>query len=381
MSKTDPLAQVSTRHTAQSEQADPRQVPNSAGGWGFTASRQARLHRFLTLGTEGGTYYATEKAITRQNADVVLEWARNDAVALVAEIVTVSVRGRAPRNNPALFALAAAASLGDGDGRRAAFAALPLVARTATHLFTFVSYAEQFRGRGLRNAVGDWYLDKDPDQLAYQLVKYRQREGWAHRDLLRLAHPVAGERKDALTGHRALFDWACGRGASDFLPPLVLAFEKAQKATTRDEWVRLIQVTRGLSWEMLPDAALKEVAVWEALLSAGMPQTALMRQLPRLTRLGVLTQMSWATGVVTGQLADRDRLIRGRVHPMNVLLALKTYAGGHSLRGSETWNPVPRVIDALDAAFYASYAAVEPAMKRTNVALDISGSMTSPVAG
>ena len=100
MSKTDPLAQVSTRRTAQSEQADPRQVPDSAGGWTFTVSRQARLHRFLTLGTEGGTYYATEKAITRENAQVVIDCARKDGAALVAAVLDVSTRGRAPRQGP-----------------------------------------------------------------------------------------------------------------------------------------------------------------------------------------------------------------------------------------------------------------------------------------
>jgi 60 kDa SS-A/Ro ribonucleoprotein len=39
---------------------------------------------------------------------------------------------------------------------------------------------------------------------------------------------------------------------------------------------------------MLPDPALGEVAVWDALLDVGVPQSALMRQLPRLTRLGML---------------------------------------------------------------------------------------------
>lgn len=53
----DPLRLISTRRTAQSEPADPRQVTNAAGGYTFTVDDQARLHRFLTLGTGGGTYY------------------------------------------------------------------------------------------------------------------------------------------------------------------------------------------------------------------------------------------------------------------------------------------------------------------------------------
>lgn len=373
----DPLAAISTRATPQSQPAGPRQVPNSAGGFTFTTGRQARLHRFLTLGTDGGTYYVSERDLTKANAAVVLQWAREDAAALTAEVVKISQAGRAPRNNPALFALAAAAGLGDAAGRRAALDALPLVARTGTHLFIFARYVEQFRGwgRALRRAVGDWYLGKDPERLAYQALKYRQREGWAHRDLLRLAHPAG---KGA---HRALFDFVCGRDADLAELPLVRAFLRAQAATAATEWVRLIREYPALSWEMLPTPALSEPLVWRALLEAGMPQTALMRQLPRLTRLGVLGPMDGATRLVAAQLADRDRLIKARVHPVSVLLALRTYASGHGMRGQDTWAPVARIVDALDAAFYAAFAAVEPAGKRTMLALDVSGSMTWPVAG
>src|SRR5260221_719425 len=114
----DPLAGISTRRTPQNVQADIRQVPNSAGGWAFTVGKTARLHRFLTLGTDGGTYYASERDITVKNAAIVLAWARDSTAELVREVVTISQAGRAPRNNPALFALAAAASLGDPDGKR-----------------------------------------------------------------------------------------------------------------------------------------------------------------------------------------------------------------------------------------------------------------------
>ena len=375
----DALSQVSTRATPQAEQADPRQAPNSAGGWTFTVSRDARLHRFLTIGTENGSYYATEQALTKENAQVVLDWARNDATGLVNRAIDVSRAGRAPRNNPALFALAAAAALGDDAGREHALNSLWLVARTGTHLFTFAGYVEQFRGwgRGLRRAVSTWYLGKNPDQLAYQVLKYRNREGWTHRDLLRLAHPKAGNPE-----RNTLLRWIAGQDVPvQDLPRLVQAFLLAQTPLTEHGYVTLIGANPSLSWEMLPDAALSSPAVWEALIAAGMPQTALMRQLPRLTRLGVIAQMSPVTAAVAAQLADRERLIKARVHPVNILVALRTYASGRSVRGSTTWTPVPAITDALDAAFYAAYAAVEPAGKRTMLALDVSGSMTQPAAG
>src|SRR5207249_615515 len=71
-----------------------------------------------------------------------------------------------------------------------------------------------------------------------------------------------------------------------------------------------------------------------------------------------------------------------RSHPLSLLVALKTYAQGHGVRGGSTWTPVKQVVDALDAAFYLAFGAVEPAGKRWLLALDVSGSMgTGQVAG
>jgi len=370
----DPLATISTRRIPQTEPASERQEKNSAGGYAFKISDEVRIHRFLTLGTTGGTYYASEHDLTKANADVVLAAARDRGEWLVQQVVAISTAGRAPKQNPAIFTLAAVAGLGDDNGRKAALAAIPHVCRTGTHLFMFAKYAEQFRGwgRGLRNAVAAWY-ERDVDQVAYQAVKYRQRDGWSHRDLLRLAHP------DATSVHaKGLYEWIVRGTIGDDLPDVVRGFIRAQDATTATAWVELVG-QHPLSWEMLPDTALTEPAVWRALVEKGVPQTALIRQLPRLTKLGVLDGSTLAT--VVGQLTDQERLRKARVHPVNVLVAARTYASGRSTRGDGEWQPKRQIIDALDTSFYAAFGTVEPAGKRTLVALDVSGSMTAPASG
>ena len=76
-----------------------------------------RLRRFLVLGSEGGSYYASEWTLTRENAQAVEQCVREDGPRAVAEIVRVSTEGRAPKNDPALYALALAAGVGDVDTR------------------------------------------------------------------------------------------------------------------------------------------------------------------------------------------------------------------------------------------------------------------------
>jgi hypothetical protein len=229
-----------------------------------------------------------------------------------------------------------------------------------------------------RRAIGNWYADPERSvtDIAYQAVKYRRREGWVHRDLLRLSHPRTDEPV-----RRQLFDWISGRTADLGGLPLVSAFERAQAATSAAEIRELVEGNHALAWEMIPDRFLNEPSVWEALLQNGLPQGALMRQLPRLTRLGLLEPMGQWAGPVAAQLADPERLRKAHMHPINVLVAQRTYASGRSARGEGMWSPSRPIVDALDAAFYAAFGVVEPTGKRTMLAMDVSGSMTAPAGG
>jgi 60 kDa SS-A/Ro ribonucleoprotein len=396
----DVLKGFSTRSTPQSQPAGGATVKNAAGGHVFAIDDMARARRFIVLGSSGGTYYTKAPQLTRENAEVVVNLAQTDPVALVDLITEISVAGRAPRANPAIFALAIAASMADDAGRAYALGALPQVIRTGTHMYLFASYVEQFRGwgRGLKRAVAGWYNGRAVDKLAYQILKYRQREGWRHADLLALSHPAPNDQlRDNL--YRYIVDTMTGRDdervarvnaghrekhyrtwlseSDTALPDLVSAFIELQTATKAGA-VRLI-TAHDVSWEMLPDRLVNEPDIWDALIAKGLPATALMRQLPRLTRLGLTT--SKVGLVVANQLTDAAALKRGRIHPINVLVAQRTYASGRSVTGDSTWTPTPRITDALDTGFYLSYGAVEPSGVPMLLALDVSGSMGSPASG
>lgn len=155
---------------------------------------------------------------------------------------------------------------------------------------------------------------------------------------------------------------------------LLEGFRKAQEAGTARESALLIG-SYGLPREAIKTEHLREPVVWEALLEE-MPMTAMIRNLANLTRAGVLKPLSEASKFIVERLEDTERLRRARIHPINVLSALRIYARGHSELGrGESWVPVESVIDALDAAFYEAFEFIKPAGKRTLLALDVSGSM------
>jgi 60 kDa SS-A/Ro ribonucleoprotein len=367
---------VSARITPQ-DQPIPgsTQVPNSAGGYAWAVVDDwTRLDRFLLLGTEGGSYYAGERELTVASAEATRRCLAADGPRVVRRIVDISTAGRAPKNDPAILALALAAAAPDPATRDAALATLPAVCRIGTHLFHFLRDVQTQRGwgRGLRRAVARWYTDTPDQALTYQLLKYRARDGWSHRDALRLAHPRATD-----PARVALYRWVTGSKkypAPAEWPPLIAAFERLQASTDPDEAAGLIREWR-LPRECVPTPLLTEPRVWQALLDVGMPMTAMLRNLATMTKIGLLRPMGDATATVVAALGDAARLRQARVHPIAVLTAMLTYASGHGLKGSATWSPVREIVDALDRAFYLSFGAVEPIGKPTLLALDISGSM------
>lgn len=398
------------------------QVANRAGGYAWLVTDWERLDRFLILGAEGGTYYVGERELVKSNYDALRRCLEVDGARTVTRIVEISESGRAPKNEPAIFALAVAAASGTEPVRALALTSLGKVCRTGTHLFRFAEYTQALRGwgRGVRRAVGHWYRNRFAEDLAYQVVKYQSRDGWSHRDLLRLAHPAPATREQG-----AVFRWIL-RGAEELgertvvrrlvrqalgavrpscapasepsatagtttperiefrsmtypevggLPKLILALEQAKRSQSRAEIVRLIQ-EHDLPREAVPTHWLNEVEVWEALLRR-MPLTAMLRNLGKMTAVGLLGGNAAATRAVTDRLREAESLRRARVHPLAILVALRTYAQGHGDKGRLRWDPVASVVDALDGAFYASFANVLPVGKPVLLALDVSGSMAA----
>jgi 60 kDa SS-A/Ro ribonucleoprotein len=347
-------------------------VANNAGGYVFSISTMKQVERFLILGSEGGSYYVTERKMTLGNVNALKAALAADGPAVVRLIVDISTKGRAPKNDSALFALALAASPKFADARTnsMALAALPQVARTGTHLFQFVNFVEGNKlrgwGRGLRAAVADWYLSKTPDKLAYQAVKYQNREQWSHRDLLRLVHA----NNPALQN---VFHWIVKGEIEGPVPAFIEAFEKAKVSTDPKEIISLIE-SANLTREMIPTQFLNDVAVWDALLQK-MPLTAMVRNLGKMTQVGLIKPLSDASALVSGRLRNQEWLNRARVHPIALLMAASTYESGRGLRGSLTWEAVKPVVDALDEAFYLAFDNIVPTGKRFYLGIDVSGSM------
>jgi 60 kDa SS-A/Ro ribonucleoprotein len=344
-------AKLISEPIAQTQPLNDRQVKNNAGGFVFAKCVER--------------CYAADPART------------------VSDIVEISVSGRAPKNDPAIFALAIGAASSDEKTRQLALSQMHRVCRTGTHLFQFVTAVRSLGrgwGRTLKRAVADWYDKKPVDKVAYQVIKYRSRENLTHKRMLQSAHPAGLANSADLSERVALYRWICEKEVDrHLLPAQVEAHVVAMASTDIDEWVTLVG-EYNLPWEALPTEAKTKPEVWQALLP-NMGLTALIRNLGNMTRLGAIKPLSQFEKVAVERIKNKADLRKSRIHPFNILQAMSVYGSGHGLRGAGTWSPSSSIVAALDDAFYASFANVVPTGKRTFIGLDVSSSMSYGAIG
>lgn len=343
-------------------ETNEREVRNNAGGLSYGITPLERLERFLIIGSVDGTYYVNARDLTKQNLDNIKYAIDVEGTKAVDVIRDIGTSSRAPKHDPVLLAYAIAVSANDQKVRSYALSFFNDIVRTGTHLFHFLAYIEGRRGwgRSLRRAVANWYTEKSDRALALQLVKYKQRDGWSHRDALRLAHPIAPN-----STKNGLLDFAVrgtlpsdGSFAHEFV-------EASLEALTTNSIERAIElVTKfNLPRETVNTKLLKDRRMWEAM-APHMGMTALLRNLRNMVDDGYLVQGSDAVRLVRERIINEDDLKRSRIHPAHIFLA------------KHNAKDVPQPIrNALEESFFMSFKNVEPTGKRIVLALDVSASM------
>lgn len=352
-------------------------VPNSAGGFGFALDDWERLIRFLVIGSEGGTYYASEQKLTAANATAAIRCIKMDGPRAVEMARDVNVNNRAPKTDQQLFVLALAMKHGDTDTKAAVAQAAPEMLRTGTQLLHFSAMLDGLGGwnRSKRRLVADWFTGKSADNVAFQMLKYQNRDGWTMRDVLRVAHPKAPTPE-----HNAAFAWASGKSGALDLPGILAAYTHMLAAEELSPVQKAIWgLGNGLPREALPTETVNDPVV-QRLLLPHMPVHAMIRNLGNLSASSVLADQEQASLVVQ-KITDKDVLRKARVHPFAILLAALVYKTGAGFRGSKTWTPSKTVLSALEDAYDLAFDYVQPTGKRILVGVDISGSMNAPCNG
>ena len=296
--------------------------------------------RFLILGSEGGSYYATELKLTIENANHVLACISEDGVRVVRETVAISDSGTRAQERSGDFRAGTVRGL-----RRRSRPARPRLMRcrrsaaperTCSSLpNTSRPFAAGVADCGAELAAGT--RRSKPRDLAYQVVKYRQRERLvAHRPAPAGAPERRATRRTArsISGSPSAIDavWATAdEQPTDNALAFIWAFEQAQKATDFKQIIQLIE-DFDLPREALPTEWLNDARVWEALLDK-MPLTAMIRNLGVMSKIGLLKPFSQAESTVVKRLGNaRSAQAGARPPDCGALGAARLCAGQGSAR-------------------------------------------------
>lgn len=395
---------IQLENVSQTQKARADQVLNAGGGYVFQLDVWKRLDRFLTIGAKKPSYYEREEDIARENSLNIMECAKLDVVRAVKRIEQISVSGRAPKNDEAVFALAVIFSMTSKkfwkestpdfakQASQAVKASFLHVIRTGTHLMQFVDIVNAYRGWGssLKKLVSQFY-NQDAKNVAYQIAKYGSRENWTTLDVLRKAHVVpATDEHAAIFQYVAFAETGKKTGSKtqvrkeltlDSVPRILRdKTELTKPEATVERALQLMSENRAISHEMLAGHLKNDAKVWEKMIMAGMPLTALIRNLGKISSLGLTKDLSDVTRKICADILDVEKLEKARIHPLNVLVAKTVYESGHGVKGGNTWHPSGQIVSALEQAFYLSFKAIEKTNKRFLLGIDVSGSMGSRIS-
>lgn len=370
------------------------QMENHTGGFVYRVDDLIRLTRLFCLGSESGTYYVGDEEINTENVQCITRLvAAGRGQEVVRMLIEYNENNRTAKQNALMLAMAICARQSvDPDTKKLCYENLHNVCRIPTQLFMFIKYCKAVSeprkgwGRAHRRAICSWYFrfGENPamaKQLAVLITKYKNSHGWSHKDVMCLAHPKPNSEIN-YNGVTAIMRYIM-RGFHDAEEdlghssgPLLEYLRAVEYVKTQTDPNNVVDMIRRhhLVREHINTQLLDSAAVWEALLE-NMPMTAMIRNLGKMSSVGMLTPGSRHENTITSMLGNLNMLKKARIHPFGLLIALLTYKTGKGQKGRLSWTPNKAVLEALDSAFYLTFRLVMPTDERYLLAVNVSASM------
>ncbi|MBK9493943.1 MAG: VWA domain-containing protein [Xanthomonadales bacterium] len=323
---------------------------NEAGGLAYARSPEAALALYAATGCLNGTYYAS----AGEQLDQALALAAQCAPAFVARTAVYARKIAYMKDMPAL--LLATLSTRDGELLAKAF---PLVIDNARMLRNFVQIVRsgvvgrKSLGSLPKRLVRQWLENASVDAIVQAAIGNQPSLA----DVIRMAHP-----RPADAARRALFAWVVDKPYDvAALPTKLQAFDAFKRVPVGELPDLPFQYFTSLRLSAEQWRVLAHNASWQTL----------RQNLNTFARNGV-----FADGATTKSLAatlrDPAKIAKARVFPYQLLMAHTASAGGE----------VPTAIrEALQDAMEVATRQVPKLDGRVVVAVDVSGSMSSPVTG
>jgi len=373
----DKKAKTETPQTKAIPGREDEMLRSYSGGYGFKPSDKVALERALILGTTTNQFYATGAELSKEFMQLLASAIQIDPTMVASLIEEVSFKGKGISNSPCLLGLAMLSS-GDAVAKKQFHRIFDKVVRNMSHFMEWFAYTRNMRGLGrcVLSAGNDWLSGKSTEMLAYQFLKYKTRNGYSVRDIMRLLHPKTSEvDRQALYKYVVKGELEVPEGTASL--KMVEVFEKLGK----NQISAMEAITEGrLTHEMVSSFVKKDnTAEWRQI-AAHMPLNARLRNLGSLTAKHVFKDPAILSSFMNS-FTNAEHVKKARLHPMSILQAFLIYKQGHGDKSATTWDVNPKILDAIEEAMdHSMEFANLPRELSYRVYIDLSGSMCSPIS-
>ncbi|KAK2579568.1 hypothetical protein KPH14_010864 [Odynerus spinipes] len=308
------------------------------------------LTRFLYVGDESPVYFPKNVLVGDYFSDIdvlsIEALATYDKEELMPiEIITKAFESNlVPHPETLIFALAVCCKQKFSKNLRcAAYAAVEKICLTPEHFILFIKFITQVSkytsvlnnkptrgwGHGLRKAVNNWYLSKEPLELVKCVTRCKSRYGWKHKDIIKLSHPHPDTSEQKVILKYIMHGLEETKKAFDNNPDVKELIEYIQKV---EDFKHCEDETKAASLlekyeftlDHVPGHMLKSTEVWNSLILS-MDLHTLLNNLQRIHNLGLLNPDNPAVEKIIDEITNEERLSRDNIHPIFVYITLKNY--------------------------------------------------------
>ncbi|XP_025112327.1 60 kDa SS-A/Ro ribonucleoprotein-like [Pomacea canaliculata] len=358
-----------------------------------------RLRRFFYLGNDHGLYrvrVGPERCLSAESAPIVNDLlAKGRGEEVVEEVVKFLSGDRTCCTNhaPALFTLAMCARFEDQSQttKQAAVKAMGKACSSTADLFQFISFAQCLResrrgwGRSLKNGVQRWFDSKTSMELAEIVTRQKTGSKWSYIDLLRVTHVVPKTegakmivRYLARSLQAAEEEFGGDKASPELKETLAYLGALEQLKTEKD-----VAVAVGLieEYKFHPKQVAPHLQQFAQVVAATLTQVSLvelLHNIGNLARRALLEPVEPVSGDIVQRIQDEEYIRKEKLSPIAVLIAMRVYEQGSSLK----WTRNGAVVEALNNAFATALKYnVESTNKRYLLAININNQFLCWVHG
>jgi len=353
---------------------------NLAGFPSFKPTTEDEYLQVLFTNTLGNTYYASSRDLAEQTHRVHEEMLTKDPEFMAMALVAARNKGYM-RLQP-IYGLMVLSTKEPGLFQNI----FDDIIKTPNDLKQFIwlcrtAGIRQGLGRSCKTAIGNWMSRLSE----YHAIKYNQADktGYSLGDVLRLTKPLPPNKKT-----EAIWRYVLGKDKIEYsLVQQIDCFEsfKIAEPGERADYIKAGK----LPHNVLTGVGNLNEEEWKNIVEQ-MPHMATVMSLRALNNKGLLKDPD-VKAMVLDKLTNEETVSRARMLPFRYITAASALSSGHSrMRANPLmhWNtstPTKQapewVYAALDDAMEIAYRNMPVLPGKTLVAVDTSGSMSSPVTG